>query len=104
MSDNGQAVLLAVGAAAGGGLAYLDSLPRWDDSGVLAVGMLIASGLLTLAGGRPAWLVALSIGIWIPARAILAGGDPLIAAVLIFAFLGAYAGSLLRAGIAGAAN
>jgi hypothetical protein len=104
MRDKGQAILLAVGVAVGLGLAYLDSLPNWDDSGILAAGMLIASGLLTLAGGRPAWLVALSIGIWIPARAILGGGDPLIAAVLVFAFLGSYAGSLFRAGIARAAN
>ena len=104
MSDKGQAILLTIGVAAGGGLAYLDSLPKWDDSGVLAGGMLLASGLLTLAGGRPAWVVALAIGVWIPLRAILTGGDPLIAAVLIFAFLGAYAGALIRAGIAGAAN
>jgi hypothetical protein len=104
MRSRGQAVLVLIGAAAGIGLAYVDSLPSWDDSGILAGGMLLASGALTLAGGRPPWLMALATGLWIPARAIVAGGDPLIAAVMVFAFLGAYAGAFIRAGLAGRVN
>jgi hypothetical protein len=99
-----QSILVGMGVAAGIGLAYVDSLPNWDDSGILAGGMLLASLALTLAGGRPAWLVALATGAWIPARTILAGGDPLIAVVLVFAFLGAYAGALIRAGLGPRAN
>jgi hypothetical protein len=99
-----QRMLPAIGLAAGLGLAYLDSLPTWDDSGILAGGMLLVSGVLALMGGRPAWLVALAVGMWIPARAIAVGGHPLTALVVIFAFLGAYAGTFIRAGLAGAAN
>jgi len=97
-ADAGRVALLAVGVAAGVGLAYLDSLPTWDDSGILASGLLLASGALTLAGFRPAWLAALATGIWIPAHAIASGGDLRMAVVLIFAMAGAYAGMLIRAG------
>ena len=100
MTHKGQAILLVIGVATGVGLAYVDSLPNWDDSGILAGGMLLASTALTLAGARPPWKVALATGIWIPARAVVTGGDPLVTAVMIFAFLGAYAGALIRAGLA----
>ena len=99
-----QIVPIVLGVAAGIGLAYVDSLPSWDDSGILVGGMLLVSWMLTVLGGRPVWLVALAIGIWIPARTIVTGGDPLIALVLIFPFLGAYAGALIRHGIADRMN
>ena len=82
----------------------MDSLPNWDDSGILAGGMLLVSGALTLAGARPAWLVALATGMWIPAHAIASGGDPLVTVVLIFAVVGAYAGALIRIAFTGSSS
>ena len=104
MQKKGQPILVAIAAATGLGLAYVDSLPGWDDSGILAGAMLLSSGAITLAGGAPPWLVALATGMWIPAHTIVAGGDPLTAVILTFAFLGAYAGALMRAALTGTAN
>jgi hypothetical protein len=92
---------VVIGVAAGIGLAFVDSLPHWDDAGVLVGAMLLVSCGLTLVGGRPPWLLALATGMWIPARTIIAGGDPLTAVVLIIPFLGAYAGAFIRGGEAG---
>jgi hypothetical protein len=104
MPNRRQAILLAIGVASGLGLAVLDSLPSWDDSGILAGAMLLASGVLGLAGARPPWLLGLAVGAGIPVRAIVAGGDPRIAVVLIIPLLGAYGGSLIRQAVAGAAG
>jgi len=91
-----QTILLAAGLACGLFLAYVDSLPRWDDSGVLAGGLLLASGLVALLGFRRPWLLALAVGIWIPLRDIYLTHDLRMLFVLAFAFAGAYAGWGLR--------
>jgi hypothetical protein len=73
-------------------LAYLDALPHWDDTGILAGGMLLGSGLLALPGCRRPWLLALAVGIWIPLHDILLSHDLRLVFILIFPFVGAYAG------------
>lgn len=99
-----QWILLAIGVVAGLLLAYLDSLPRWDDSGIIAGGLLLVSGLLTLLGHRQPWLIALAVGLWVPLRAILTSHDLTLVAVLVFPLLGAYAGFFVRQGLNRAGN
>ncbi len=89
-------ILLAFGVAAGLLLAYIDSLPRWDDAGIIAAGLLLASGVPTLLGFRPPWLMALAVGLWIPIRGLLLSHDPTFLAILAFPFVGAFAGFFLR--------
>jgi hypothetical protein len=64
--DAMQNILLALAVLAGLFSAYVDSRPTWDDTGILAGGLLIISGLLTLLGHRKPWLIGLAVGIWIP--------------------------------------
>jgi hypothetical protein len=97
-----QALLLAVGAIAGLALAYVDSLPRWDDTGILVGSLLLVSALLTALGYRRPWLMALAVGLWIPLREIYATHDARILAVLVVAFVGAHIGWAVRRGIQGA--
>src|ERR1044071_8511705 len=52
-----QNILLAVSVLAGLFSAYVDSRPTWDDTGILAGGLLIISGLLTLLGVFKHWLI-----------------------------------------------
>jgi len=94
-----QNLLLAVAVLAGLFAAYVDSRPTWDDTGILAFGILIVSGLLTLLGARRPWLIALAVGIWIPLYWFLTTHNYGSILALAFAFVGAYGGWLVRLGI-----
>jgi hypothetical protein len=94
-----QNILLAVAVLAGLFSAYVDSRPTWDDTGILAGGLLITSGLLTLLGHRKPWLIALAVGIWIPLHDIYLSHDFRMLLVLLFPLVGAYGGWLVRMGI-----
>ncbi len=94
-----QKVLLAVGIVLGLLLAYIDSRPTWDDSGILAGGLVVSAGLLTLLGFRRPWLAALAAGLWMPLYDIYRSHDFTMLIVLIFPLLGAYAGWAARLGI-----
>jgi hypothetical protein len=94
-----QYLLLGVAVLAGLFSAYVDSRPTWDDTGILAFGILIVSGLITLLGHRRPWLVALAIGLWIPLRGILITHNYGSILALVFAFAGAYGGWVVRLGL-----
>ena len=94
-----QNILLGLAVLAGLFFAYVDSRPTWDDTGILAGGLLLISGLLTLLGHRKPWLIALAVGIWIPLHDIYLSHDFLLLLVLLFPLIGAYAGWVVRLGI-----
>jgi len=94
-----QSILLAVATCAGLFSAYVDSRPTWDDTGVLAGGLLLISGLLTLLGHRKPWLIALALGIWIPVHDIYLSHDLRMLFVLLIPLIGAYGGWLVRLGV-----
>lgn len=94
-----QNILLAVAVLAGLFSAYVDSRPTWDDTGIIAGGLLLISGLLTLLGHRKPWLIALAVGIWIPLHDIYLTHDLRMLLVLLFPLVGAYGGWLVRLGI-----
>ena len=94
-----QSILLAVGVLAGLFSAWVDARPNWDDTGILVVGLLLVSGLLTLLGGRRPWLIALAVGVWIPLHDIYLSHDPRMLVILLIPFIGAYAGWALRQGV-----
>lgn len=94
-----QNLLLAAAVLAGLFSAYVDSRPTWDDTGILAFGILLVSGLITLLGYRRPWLIALAVGIWIPLRGIFVTQNYGSILALAFAFVGAYGGWLVRKGI-----
>jgi hypothetical protein len=91
-----QKILAVIGLAAGLGLAYIDSRPRWDDAGILVGAILLASGLVALLGFKRPWLLALMVGIWIPLHGILISHNLGSIIALAIAFAGAYAGWAAR--------
>ncbi len=93
-----QNLLLGVAVLAGLFSAYVDSRPTWDDTGVLAFSILIVSGLITLFGHRRPWLAALAVGAWIPLRGIFVTHNYFSLLALVFAFVGAYGGWVVRLG------
>lgn len=101
-----QKILVLVGVAAGLFLTYVDASPHWDDTGIIAGGLILSAGLLTLLGQRRPWLVALAVGVWLPLRYILfVNHDFSMLIVFLFPLAGAYAGwaanLLLRKGLQG---
>lgn len=94
-----QSILLSVAVVAGLFSAWVDARPTWDDTGVLVGGLLLVSGLLTLLGHRRPWLIALAVGLWIPAHDIYLLHDPRMLIVLLIPFTGTYAGWALRLGV-----
>ena len=105
--NNGmQKVLLILAICIGLFIAYVDSRPTWDDTGITAGTMLLSSGLLTLLGYQRPWLIALAIGLWTPIYEMylsrnfsLPGVILLPLFVLLICFVGAYAGWVVRLGI-----
>lgn len=98
-NDTMQSILFSIAVLAGLFSAWVDSRPNWDDTGVLVMGLLLVSGLLTLLGHRRPWLIALAVGIWIPARDFYLSHDLRILLVILIPFVGAYAGWAVRLGI-----
>ena len=94
-----QSILLAVGVLVGLFSAWVDSRPNWDDTGILVIGLLLVSSLLTLLGGRRPWLIALAVGLWIPLHDIYLSHDPRMLVVLLIPLVGAYAGWAVRLGV-----
>ena len=92
-------VLLMAAILFGVFLAYVDSSPGWDDTGVTAGGLLLTAGMITLLGYPRPWLIGLVVGIWIPLLYIYQNHDFNMLFVLIIPLIGAYAGWVVRMGI-----
>jgi len=104
--DNMQKILLALAMLMGLLIAYVDSRPTWDDTGITAGTMLLSSALFTLLGHRRPWLIALAIGVWTPLYEMYVSSNfrfpgvillPLF--ILLITSVGAYAGWAVRLGI-----
>lgn len=92
------ALLLAL--AIGMGIAWIDSRPGWDDSGVTAGLVFLCSAVLGAAAPRYPWAWALAIGGWIPLVEIGQSHNTGALLALAIAFVGAYAGWGARAAFA----
>jgi len=93
-----QSLLLGIAVLAGMFSLYVDTRPTWDDTGILVVGLLLTSGILTLLGHSLPWLIALAVGVWIPAYEIFKSHDILMLIILLIPLIGAYGGWLVRLG------
>lgn len=94
-----QKILIGIAALAGLFSLYVDTRPNWDDTGVLAGGILLVSGLIALIGYQRPWLLALAVGVWIPLHGLLISHNYGSIIALIIAFVGSYAGWAFRLGI-----
>ena len=99
-----QKILLVIATLVGMFLAYVDSRPTWDDTGIEVAAILLICGLLALIGFPRPWLLALLVGGWIPLYGILFSHNFGSIIALIIAFIGAYAGWAFRIGFRKASN
>jgi len=94
--------VLAAAMAAGAAIAFVDSRPSWDDTGITAGSMLLAAAAFGCLGPQRPWRWALAVGSWIPAYALVrtpAVGTSALLLVLIFPLTGAYAGRAARSAL-----
>lgn len=91
-----QALLFGIALCLGVAIAYVDSSPGWDDTGITVFALLAASGMLGFLSPRRPWLWALIVGIWIPLVGIITRQDYTMLVVLLVPLVGAYAGMGLR--------
>jgi hypothetical protein len=77
-------------------LAYVDSSPGWDDTGVSAAAVLGVSGLFGVLYPPRPWLWELAVGTWIPVLGIATEFNYPSLLALVFSFAGAYAGAVVR--------
>jgi hypothetical protein len=92
---------LIVGAAVvGAAIAFVDSRPGWDDTGITVGLLVLAAGVVAGASGRRPWMWALLVGAWTPAVEVATGGSAASFAALGFAAVGALGGWALRRSLA----
>jgi len=89
-------MVLIVGAVVGLLIAFIDSRPGWDDTGVTAGAIAISACILALASASTPWMIALAVGLWVPAFALATTGNWGALLALVFAFGGAYLGAAFR--------
>ena len=89
-------LILALAILDGLFIAWMDSRPHWDDTGITVGALVLSSGLLALLAPRRVWLIAMAVGIWIPLHAMVTNGDPRMLLVLLFPLAGAYGGLGIR--------
>jgi hypothetical protein len=89
-------IILPLATVLGLFFCYVDTRPTWDDTGVMAFAIAISCAVFAAVDPRYPWLWTLAVGLWIPLVEIVVwrGFGSLLA--LVFAFGGAYFGSLCR--------
>jgi hypothetical protein len=89
-------LVLAAALVIGLAIAFVDTRPTWDDTGITAFALPAAGVLIGLMVRRRPWLYALALGIWIPLWGALAKGNLGLFLVLPIPFAGVYLGWWLR--------
>jgi hypothetical protein len=88
-------ILGALAVSTGLGLAWWDTRPGFDDTGVLLGALILASSVVTAIDGRRPWLWAVLVGAWIPVAELASGGSTAALMALVATGLGAGAGYVL---------
>lgn len=93
------AVAAAVAVIGGLAIAYVDSRPSYDDTGVTAVLLITVAAISAAIGGKRPWLWATLVGGWTPLIEIATGGSTGSLLALVFAAAGAAVGYLAARGL-----
>jgi hypothetical protein len=89
-------VLLIPEIIAGVAVAWIDSRPNWDDTGISVLMVLVAAAIFGFFTSEKPWLTALAVSIWIPLFGILSAQNFGSLLALVPGFAGAYLGYLFK--------
>ena len=81
-------------------IAWVDSRPSWDDTGVTVGAVFLAAAFFAALLPRHPWLWGLAIGAWIPVFGIFQNHSYGSLVALAVALLGAYVGAFARKALA----
>src|SRR3954468_22314597 len=84
--------MLVVALILGALIAWVDSRPTWDDSGITAGVLLLLCAGFGAISPRLTWRWALALGAWIPLNGILIAHNYSSLIALGIALIGAYLG------------
>jgi hypothetical protein len=73
-------------------ICWIDSRPTWDDTGVTAAMILIASGAISYVYPKRPFIWAIAVSIWIPIFGIVCNSNYGTLMALVFGFIGAHLG------------
>ncbi len=95
LAPRDELLLATIAAVTGLGIAWLDSRPGNDATGVTVVLLLSAAFAVAAASGRRPWLWAILVGIWVPLFELGGSSGPASLAALVVSIIGAAAGYVL---------
>ena len=87
---------LVLSVLAGVLIAWMDSRPGWDDTGITAGTIVLVSALFGYLWPSRPWIWALTVSSWIPLHAIRSTGDFRMLIIMLFGFAGAYLGAAVK--------
>ena len=87
---------LILGVILGLAIAWIDSQPGWDDTGVSVFLILTVAASIGYLTGQKPWLAALAVSIWIPLWAVIHTHNYGGFMALLPGFAGAYGGYILK--------
>jgi len=90
------AVVLAIAILFGITIAWVDTRPHWNDTGITVMLLLLVSLVCGYFTTQKPWLIAFAAGLWVPLFNIALTGNFGVLAALGFTFAGAYAGYYLK--------
>jgi hypothetical protein len=89
-------ITLAIAILSGLLIAWIDSRPGWDDSGITATLLVLASGLISYFYKSKPIVWGLAVSCWIPILGIVKSNDFTLLLILIFGFPGAFGGFFIH--------
>jgi hypothetical protein len=89
-------IVLLLAIVTGLAVAWIDSRPNWDDTGITVLMVLCAATLWGYFSPRRPWLVALAVSIWIPIAGVVFSNNFGAVIALIPGFIGAYFGHFVK--------
>jgi len=92
-------IVLVLSTVAGITIAWIDSRPNWDDTGITVFMVLCAATLFGYFSPKKPWLIALAVSIWIPLFEIASSNNFGSLIALIPGFIGAYFGHFIKKNI-----
>ena len=77
-------------------IAWIDSRPNWDDTGISVTMVFVAAIIFGYFTSQKPWLTALAVSLWIPLFEIVSTQNFGTLLALIPGFAGAYLGYILK--------
>ena len=88
-------IMIGAALVLGAGIAFVDTRPNWDDTGITAAAVAICCGALAVVQPRRAWLHAACVAGCVFIANVIAARNFGAALVFVPAFVGAGLGSAL---------